>query len=63
MYICWCAKMREIVYTRANRAVFGFNFAFLRIVIAVKSVCVAVSERFLLHCLELEKSSKLSIAA
>ncbi|MFH1615985.1 MAG: transposase [Planctomycetota bacterium] len=57
-----CAKMREIVYARANRAVFWLNFVFLRMKIVAKSVCVAVSERFLLHCLELEKSSKLSIA-
>ena len=57
-----CAKMREIVYARANRAVFWLNFAFLRMKIATKSVCVAVSERFLSHCRELGKSSNLSIA-
>jgi len=50
-----CAKMREIVWERANMAVFWLNFAFLRTAIAAKSVCVAVSERFLLHCRELEK--------
>ena len=58
-----CAKMREVVWERANIAVFGFNFAFLRMVIAVRSVCVAVSDRFLLHCREFEKFPKLSIAA
>ena len=58
-----CAKMREIVYARANRAAFWLNFAFLRTAIATKSVCVAVSERFLSHCRELEKYLKLSKAA
>ena len=58
-----CAKMREIVYARANRAAFWLNFAFLRTATATKSVCVAVSERFLSHCRELEKYLKLSKAA
>jgi len=58
-----CAKMREIVYTRANRAVFWFNFAFLRTQIAAESVGIDVKRRFLLHCRELENFSKLSIAA
>ena len=39
-----CAKMRQIVYARANMAVFWFNFTFLRTTIAAESVCVAVSE-------------------
>ena len=58
-----CAKMRQIVYARANMAVFGFNFAFLRMTIAAESVGMDVQRRFLLHCREFEKFSKLSIAA
>jgi len=58
-----CAKMRQIVYARANMAVFWFNFAFLRMTIAAESVRVDVKRRFLLHCPEFEKFSKLSIAA
>ena len=33
-----CAKMRQIVYARANMAAFWFNFAFLRMTIAAESV-------------------------
>jgi len=58
-----CAKMREIVYARANMAVFWFNFALLRITIAADSVRMDVKRRFLLHCREFEKFSKLSLAA
>ena len=58
-----CAKMREIVWKRANSAVFWYNFAFLRTIIAAESVRIAVSKRFLSHRRELEGFSKLSIAA
>jgi len=58
-----CAKMREIVYARANMAVFWFNFAFLRMTIATESVATDVKRRFLLPCREFEKFSKLSLAA
>lgn len=58
-----CAKMRQIVYARANMAVFGFNLAFLRTIIAAKSVSMGVKRRFLLHCRELEELTKLSKAA
>jgi len=58
-----CAKMREIVYARANMAVFGPYFAFLRMTIAVQAVRVDMKGRFLLHCREFEKFSTLSIAA
>jgi len=58
-----CAKMREIVYARANMVVFWLNFTFLRTAIAAKSVCVAVRERFLPHRRELEKYPKFSIDA
>jgi hypothetical protein len=58
-----CVKIRQIVYARANMAVFWFNFAFLRITIAAESVRMGVNRRFLLHCRKFEKFSKLSIAA
>jgi len=58
-----CAKMRQIVYARANMAVFRLGFAFLRMTIAAESVGMDVQRRFLLHCREFEKFSKLSIAA
>jgi len=58
-----CTKMREIVYARANMAIFWFNFAFLRMPIAADSVRMEVKRRFLLHCREFEKFSKLSLAA
>jgi len=58
-----CAKMRQIVYARANMAVFWFNFVFLRMPIAAESVCMDVRRRFLLHCREFEDFSKPSIAA
>ena len=58
-----CAKMREIVYARANMAVHWLNFTFSRIIIAAESVHVDMYGRFLSHRRELEKYSKLSIAA
>jgi len=58
-----CVKMRKIVWARANLAVFWLNFTFFRMKIAVESVCMAVNERFLSHCRELEKLSKLSKAS
>jgi len=58
-----CAKMRQIVYASANMAVFWFNFAFFRITIAAEGVRMDVKRRFLLHCREFEKFSKLSLAA
>jgi len=58
-----CAKMREIVYARANMAVFWFNFVFLSMPIATESVDIYVKRRFLLHCRKFEKFSKFSLAA
>ena len=58
-----CAKMREIVYARANMAVLWLNFTFFRMKIVAKTVHVDVSRRFLSHRRELEKYPKLSIAA
>ena len=58
-----CAKMREIVYARANMAVLWFDFMFFRMTIAAKSVHVDMCGCLLSHRRELEKYSKLSIAA
>jgi hypothetical protein len=58
-----CAKMREIVYARANMAAFWFNFAFLRVTIAAESVRMDVRRRFLLHCREFENFLTFSKAA
>ncbi|MBN2258421.1 MAG: transposase [Anaerolineaceae bacterium] len=58
-----CAKMREIVYARANMATFGLYFAFLRMTIAVEAVRMDLKRRFLLHCRKFERFSTLSIAA
>ena len=41
-----CAKMRQIVYARANMAVFWFNFVFPRWTIAVEKAYMAANERF-----------------
>jgi len=58
-----CAKMRQIVYARANMAVFWFNFVFLRMTITAESVRMNVKRRILLHCREFGEISKLSIAS
>jgi len=58
-----CAKMRQIVYERANRAVFWFNFSFLRMPRAAESFSMDLKRQFLLPCREFEQFSKLGIAA
>ena len=58
-----CAKMREIVYERANMAVFWLYFAFLRMTIAIETTRMAVIRRFLPNSREYEKFPTLSIAA
>jgi len=58
-----CAKMRQIVWERANMAVFCLDFVFLRMTIAAESVCMAVMGRFLPYWREFEKFSKLGTAA
>ena len=58
-----CAKMREIVYARANVAVLWLNFAFLRITIASGCVRMAVKRLLLFHCRQFEEFSKLSLTA
>ena len=58
-----CAKMRKIVYARANMATFRLDFAFLRMAIAVETVRMGLKRRFLLHCRKFEKFSAFSLAA
>jgi len=58
-----CAKMREIVRERADIAVFWPDFIFLPSPIATKIARIDVNKRFLLHCHEFMKISKLNIAA
>ena len=58
-----CARMRQIVWERANLAVFGFNFVFLRVSIAAESIRMDAKRRFLLFCRELEKFSRFGTAA
>ena len=58
-----CAKMRQIVYARANKAVLRLNFVFLRITISVGSVYMSLKKYFCVPCRQIEKFSKLSLAA
>jgi hypothetical protein len=58
-----CAKMREIVWERANMVAFWFNFVFLRMTIAAQSVRLAETGRFLPHWRGFEKFSKPGTAA
>jgi hypothetical protein len=58
-----CAKMRAIVWERANMVAFWLDFVPVRVPIIAVGVRMDVKRRFLLHCLEFRYSSKLSIAA
>ena len=58
-----CAKMREIVWAKANIAVFWLDFMFLRAKMQFESVDGDVCRRFLSRRRELEKYSKFSNAA
>jgi hypothetical protein len=58
-----CAKIREIVWAKANMAVLGLNFGLLRMIIRVRSVRAAVRRRFLLRLRDFEKAAKLNLAA
>jgi hypothetical protein len=58
-----CAKMRQIVYARANKAVWMLIFMWLRIKIAVESVCMSLKRYFCVLCRQFEKFSMLSKAA
>jgi len=44
-----CAKMREIVYARANASVFWLNFVFLRMSMLAESVYVSRSKQILVY--------------
>lgn len=58
-----CAKMRQIVYARADMAAFWLNFVFLRMTIAAESIRMDVKRRFFLYCRQFEKFPALGIAA
>jgi len=58
-----CAKMRAIVWERANMAVFWFNFAFLRMSMLAESVYVSRGKQILVYVQQFEGFSKLSNAA
>ncbi len=58
-----CAKMREIVYARANASVFWLNFVFLRMSMLAESVYVSRSKQILVYVQWLEGCSKLSNAS
>lgn len=58
-----CAKMREVVYARANASVFWLNFVFLRMSMLAKSVYVSRSKQILVYVQQFEGFSKLSKAS
>jgi len=58
-----CAKIRKIVWARANRAVFGLNFRNLRVVMTAKIAQMTVRSRFLQDWRNLKKLLMLSKAA
>jgi hypothetical protein len=58
-----CAKMRQIVSARARKAVCTLIFVFLRIIIAIRRVCVSWKRYFCVYCRQVEKFSLLSKAA
>lgn len=58
-----CAKMREIVYARANVAIFWLNFLFLRWARILRSVHISRRMQILVYVQRFEGFSKLSKAA
>ena len=58
-----CAKMRQIVWERANMAAFWLNFVFLRMSIAAESIHMDAKKRFLLLCWDIDRFSRFGIAA
>jgi hypothetical protein len=58
-----CAKMREIICKKAAAAVLCLNFVFLRIIIAVRSVCTSLKKYFCVPCRQAGKFPMLSKAA
>ena len=58
-----CAKMRQIVWARANMAVFRFNFVLLRVPVIAGSVCVSLRKQILVYPRRCEEFLTLSKAA
>ena len=58
-----CAKMREIVWERANMAAFWLNFGFLRWAKTLGSVPMSLKRQIRLHLQQLDNIAKLSKAA
>jgi Transposase DDE domain len=58
-----CAKMREIVWKRANMAAFRLNFGFLKWAKRLQSVPVSLKRQIRLHLQQLDNMPKLSKAA
>ena len=58
-----CAKMREIVWERANMAAFWLNFGFLRWAKTLGSVPMSLKRQIRLHLQQLDSIPKLSKAA
>ena len=58
-----CAKMREIVWERANMAAFWLNFGFLRWAKTLGSVPMSLKRQIRLHVQQLDNIPKLSKAA
>ncbi len=58
-----CAKIREIVYARANASVFWLNLTFLRMSRLAESVYVSRSRQILVYVQQSEGFSKLNNAA
>jgi hypothetical protein len=58
-----CAKMREIVWERANKAVFRLNYAFLRWQKKTRSIHISLKRKIRLHLQQLNNIPKLSKTA
>ena len=58
-----CAKMRQIVWARANMAVFRFNFVLLRVQVMAGSVRVSLRKQILVYPQRCEEFLTLSKAA
>jgi hypothetical protein len=58
-----CAKMRHIVYARANMAALRLNFVFLRWPKRLETTRISLKKRIRLHLQQLDNNPKLSKAA
>ena len=56
----WIAKMREIVWERANMAALWLNFGFLRWAKTLESVPTGLKRQIRLHLQQLDSIQKLS---